>query len=65
MRGNSALALARIAPTDVRTVATLARALKREGSPHVRAAAAEALGQIGPPAAAAVPSLTDSLKDPD
>jgi hypothetical protein len=65
VRGMSAWAIARIAPGDPMTIASLARALKRESAAHVRAAAAEALGRIGQTAAAAVPSLDNSLMDPD
>lgn len=52
-------------PADPEDVPALARALKHEDT-RIRIEAAEDLGLIGPPAAAAVPALLElSQKDPD
>ena len=63
VHNSAARALPRIAPADPRTIAALARAPKHDESESVRWHAAGALGEIGPPAAPAIPTLTDSLKD--
>jgi HEAT repeat protein len=58
----AASALARLGPWSSGAVAALAGAAEDERA-HVRAAVAEALGEIGPPAA--VPVLVKAVDDPD
>jgi len=54
----------RNAPPEKPSVADLERILDR-GTPDRRAAAARALGELGPAAGAAVPFLVESLRDED
>lgn len=61
VRGNLAVALAKIGPAAVEP---LTAALK-DANADRRAGAAYALGQIGPAARPALPALLDLLKDPD
>jgi HEAT repeat protein len=65
VRGRAEKALGALAMSGKYVVQDLAKRVKRDGSASDRAAAAEALGRIGPDARDAIPTLTAAADDTD
>jgi HEAT repeat protein len=64
LRRQAARALGKLGPISLPAVGELVRLLRSDPDALVREHAAEALGDIGPEAAAGVPALVGALKDP-
>jgi HEAT repeat protein len=57
--------LQRISGVDAEAIPALIKAAQQKSKRHLRQAAVQALGQLGPTAAPAVPSLRQVLSDPE